>query len=356
MMKLTEKTGKEILLGSWFLGGGGGGLPEGGRTVLEQVLRTGEVWFLDLADLAGDDVIVTASLVGSPASTTSCVKDSHYRQVYDWFRSAYQQPIRAVVTNEPGGHSITNGWMLSALTGLPMLDAACNGRAHPTGVMGAMGLNALPDYRSLQTAAGGDGQREVGLTVTGTVDSTSHMVRQAAVQAGGYVTVLRNPVTAAYFRENGSVGLVSQTRMIGQHWQSSMDDMSKLLQTLKDLLDCALLGEGRIKAVELTVSGGFDVGTFTLETAENPLEVSFMNEYMTAQREGVRLATFPDLIAVINKQTRLPVCSAHLKTGMDVAVVKVPRAKLILGRGMKLPDLLIPCENAIGKPMRQYIF
>ena len=38
-MKLTKTTGKEILLGSWFLGGGGGGLPEGGEAVLEQVRR-----------------------------------------------------------------------------------------------------------------------------------------------------------------------------------------------------------------------------------------------------------------------------------------------------------------------------
>ena len=339
MMELTKKTGQEILLGSWFLGGGGGGLPEGGQAVLERVLQIGRVVFQPVSDLQDDDVIVTASLVGSPASKTSCVKENHYRQVYDWFRTGYQKPIRAVVTNEPGGHSVTNGWMLSALTGLPMLDAACNGRAHPTGVMGAMGLNALTDYRSLQTAAGGDSQREIGLTVTGTVDGTSQMVRQAAVQAGGYVTVLRNPVTAGYFRENASVGVVSQARLIGQRWQESMGELSTLLQMLKDLLDCALLGEGRIQTMDLQMSGGFDVGAFTLETAGTPLEVTFMNEYMTAQREGVRLATFPDLIAVIDKQTRLPVCSAQLKTGMDVAVVSVPRRNLILGRGMKLPEL-----------------
>ena len=30
--------------------------------------------------------------------------------------------------------------------------------------------------------------------------------------------------------------------------------------------------------------------------------------------------------------------------------------KIKLTRGMKLPELFVPCENAIGKPMRQYIF
>ena len=53
-MKLTKTIGKEILLGSWFLGGGGGGLPEGGEAVLEQVLQTGEVVFRDVAELADD--------------------------------------------------------------------------------------------------------------------------------------------------------------------------------------------------------------------------------------------------------------------------------------------------------------
>ena len=54
-MKLTKTIGKEILLGSWFLGGGGGGLPEGGEAVLEQVLQTGEVVFRDVAELADDE-------------------------------------------------------------------------------------------------------------------------------------------------------------------------------------------------------------------------------------------------------------------------------------------------------------
>lgn len=356
MVKLTQTTGKEILLGSWFLGGGGGGLPEGGQAVLEQVLRIGEVQFLEVCDLLPEEVIVTASLVGSPASTTSCVKEEHYRQVYDRFCRDYHKPIRAFTTNEPGGHSVTNGWMISALTGIPMVDAACNGRAHPTGVMGAIGLHADPAYRALQTAAGGDGPREVSISVTGTVDTTSQLVRQAAVQAGGYVTVLRNPVSAEYFRQHASVGVVSQAQTIGRHWMNSMDDLEKLLQTLKDLLDCRVLGKGRIQTVELKMSGGFDVGTFLLETAQSPLEITFMNEYMTAQRDGVRLATFPDLIAVIDQKTRQPVCSAQLKNGMDVVVVQVPRSNLILGRGMKLPELFLPCEAAIGKPMLSYIF
>ena len=356
MFELTRENGEQILLGGWFLGGGGGGLPEGGREILDLVLKTGTVRFVSLDDLNEDDVLVTASLVGSPASPDSCVQDKHYREVYDRFLAACDKPVAAFVTNEAGGHSISNGWMVAAMTGKPMVDAACNGRAHPTGVMGAMGLHALPDYKSLQTAAGGKGASEISLSVEGTVEQTSAAVRNAATLAGGYVTVLRNPATAAYFRENAALGCVSQAMEVGRVWQENMDDADKLLSALSDLLDCRVLGRGKVTDVALKISGGFDVGLVTVDTPEGVLEVDFMNEYMTAQRDGVRLATFPDLVTFIDLDARVPVCSAQIRAGQNVAAVYVPKGRLKLGRGMFLPELFHPVERAIGKDLTAFLF
>ncbi len=351
MFELTRENGQQMLLGGWFLGGGGGGLPEGGQEILELVLKTGPVRFVSLDDLAEDDLLVTASLVGSPASPDSCVAEHHYRQVYDSFLAADDRPIAAFVTNENGGHSITNGWMLAALTGRPMVDAACNGRAHPTGVMGAMGLHALEGYCSLQTAAGGKGTSQIALTVSGTVEQTSAAVRHAATLAGGYVTVLRNPATVGYFRENSAVGCISQAMEVGRVWQENRETIDKLLAALKELLDCRVLGRGTIRDITLKIEGGFDVGLVQVDTDDGLLTVDFMNEYMTAEKNGQRLGTFPQLIALIDTDTRLPVCSAQLKAGQQVAVVCVPVERLKLGRGMFLPELFAPCEKALGKKL-----
>jgi len=353
MFELTRENGEQMLLGGWFLGGGGGGLPEGGREILDLVLKTGPVRFVSLDELKEEDLLVTASLVGSPASPDSCVQERHYQQVYDSFLAADDRRIAAFVTNENGGHSITNGWMVAALTGKPMVDAACNGRAHPTGVMGAMGLHALPGYKSVQTAAGGKGSSEIALTVTGTVEQTSAAVRNAATLAGGYVTVLRNPATAGYFRQNSAVGCISQAMEVGRVWQRNMDDADKLLAALADLLDCRVLGRGRVTDVALKISGGFDVGLVSVDTDEGLLEVDFMNEYMTAQRAGQRLATFPDLVTFIDLDECVPVCSAQIRAGQNVAAVCVPKARLKLGRGMFLPELYEPCEKAVGKKLWQ---
>lgn len=351
MFELTRENGEQILLGGWFLGGGGGGLPEGGREILDLVLKTGTVRFVSPEEVADDEILVTASLVGSPASPDSCVQDKHYREVYDRFLAACDKPIAAFVTNEAGGHSITNGWMMAAMTGKPMVDAACNGRAHPTGVMGAMGLHALPGYKSLQTAAGGKDASEILLAVEGTVEQTSAAVRNAATLAGGYVTVLRNPADAAYFKENAALGCVSQAMAVGKLWQENMDSADKLLEALGRELNCQVLGRGIVEQVELKISGGFDVGLVTVNTPEGSLEVDFMNEYMTAERNGQRLGTFPDLVTFIDLEDRVPVCSAQIRAGQQVAVVCVPKENLKLGRGMFLQELFIPCEKAVGKAL-----
>ena len=351
MFELTRENGQQMLLGGWFLGGGGGGLPEGGREILDLVLRTGPVRFLSLDELQEDDLLVTASLVGSPASPDSCVAEHHYQKVYDSFCQSDERPIAAFVTNENGGHSITNGWMLAALTGRPMVDAACNGRAHPTGVMGAMGLHALEGYHSLQTAAGGKGVKEISLTVSGTVEQTSAAVRNAATLAGGYVTVLRNPATVSYFRENSAVGCISQAMEIGRLWQQNMACAETLLTALEKELDCRILGRGTLGEITLKIEGGFDVGLVQVHTDKGLLTVDFMNEYMTAEQDGRRLATFPDLITIVDTDTCQPVCSAQLKQGQKVAVVNVPAGRLKLGRGMFLPELFAPCEKAMGKTL-----
>ena len=98
MFELTRENGEQMLLGGWFLGGGGGGLPEGGREILDLVLKTGPVRFVSLEDLADEDLLVTASLVGSPASPDSCVQEAHYQEVYDRFLAACDQPVAAFQT------------------------------------------------------------------------------------------------------------------------------------------------------------------------------------------------------------------------------------------------------------------
>ena len=70
---------------------------------------------------------------------------------------------------------------------------------------------------------------------------------------------------------------------------------------------------------------------------------------------GRRLATFPDLMATFDLTTGMALSSALLQRGQEIAVVTVPRQKLILGAGMRDPELLKPVEETVGKEVLKYV-
>jgi DUF917 family protein len=111
-----------------------------------------------------------------------------------------------------------NGWIESAASGLPLVDAPNNGRAHPTGLMGAMGLHRVEGYVSRQTGVGGNPElgKYLEVAVQGSLRHTANMIRAAAVEAGGLVAVMRDPVSAAYLRNNAAVGASAHAMQIGR--------------------------------------------------------------------------------------------------------------------------------------------
>ena len=72
---------------------------------------------------------------------------------------------------------------------------------------------------------------------------------------------------------------------------------------------------------------------------------------MTAEKNGERIATFPDLIMTFDAETGTPVTSAEIREGMTAAVIVADKSKIKLGAGMMDPELFIPCVESGGKEM-----
>jgi hypothetical protein len=253
-----------------------------------------------------------------------------------------------LITNECGGTAAVNGWLQAAALGLPVVDAPCNGRAHPTGVMGSMGLHALAGYVSQQAAAGGDAGAGsyVEMFVSGALEAAATLVRQAAVQAGGMVAVARNPVEVSYVRTHGAAGAIRQCIELGRAMQAAQPQGGMAVcQAAAQQLGGEIVLVDAVRAVELRSAGGFDVGRVQVEE----FELDFWNEYMTLERAGERLATFPDLIMTLDVGDGAPISTAQIKTGQRVAVLYVPGEKLILGAGMFYDELYAPAEKVLGK-------
>ena len=82
---------------------------------------------------------------------------------------------------------------------------------------------------------------------------------------------------------------------------------------------------------------------------ENIIDV--MTESKEAEKNGKRLATFPDLMVTLDRETGEVLSSAQIQNGRQVTVVSVPRSELILGEGMREETSFREAEKIIGKSL-----
>jgi len=342
--------------GGGFYGGGGGGSAVTGREMGELALALGDPYLVDVGDLPDDALLLTVSAVGAPAAQGRHAKAYHYLKAVELFIRYTGKEVSGFITNECGGLATVNGWVQAAAFGLPVVDAPCDGRAHPTGAMGSMGLNAVPGYLAAQVAVGGSHEdgTYVEAFVRGGIEKTANLVRQAAVQAGGLVAVARNPVDAAYARKNAAPGAVRLCMKVGQAMLGAKGKPGmEAVESAAEASGGKVVCRGRITQKELKTHGGFDAGKVVVEGA---YELFFWNEYMMLEKDGKRLATFPDLIVTMDAVSGTALSSAGVEPSQEVAVVVVPKDALTLGAGVKDKSLYGGIEQVTGKEVVKYAF
>lgn len=358
-MVLDEKLAEAAVLGGAVFGGGGGGAMEKGIEAARLAVRMGDVALVPIEAVADDRTLLTVSSVGAPAAKERYVRPADMVQVVELFRQRFGVRPDGLITNECGGNGTVNGWLQSAVLGIPLVDAPCNGRAHPTGIMGSIGLHKDKNYVSRQTAIGGNPKtgRRVELAVSGTLETAAGLVRNASVLAGGLVTVARNPVSAGYAKSNAAPGAVRQSIGLGQVMLAALErGPGVACEAAAEYLHGDIAFTGRVSRVDRETRGGFDVGLVVISGAKGTAELTFWNEYMTLEVDGQRLATFPDLLTTLNAQTGKPVATADVAAGMEVVLLRVPKERLVLGAGMRDPELFRVVEEVLGKQVISHVF
>jgi DUF917 family protein len=342
--KLTKDDAIAGVWGGVILGGGGGGHVATALRTASLSMEKGapELWSVD--ELPDDALTATVALVGTPSSAGASVSPDDALRSLELLRAdtAAGSRLAAVNSNENGAETTINGWLHSAVTGLPVLDLACNGRAHPTTLMGSMGLHLEPGYVSVHGFSGGAGDRHVEGLVRGSLLNASGLVRHASREAGGFVSVSRNPVPIRHARANGAPGAISAAIEVGRRY------LDGGLEAVCSHMAAAILAEGPVARFECRQDGGLDVGLVVLGDAPGTT-LRFVNEYMLLEQHGTPVASFPDLIMTFADGR--PLVSADVAVGADVRVMVAPRSSLLLSPTMHMPDLYAPLQSLLGKPV-----
>jgi DUF917 family protein len=356
-MRVEEKTIEAAVVGGAVFGGGGGGWIEEGRKLGRLAFESGLREIRPIARVPAEAILLTVSAVGAPSSGSDLVEPRDYVRAVELLAEKSGIKIDGLISSEVGALGVVNGWVQSAALGIPVIDAPANGRSHPLGLMGSLGLHRQGGFVSLQTAVGGSLKKRnrVEAFFEGPLAEVSDRVREAAVTAGGMVAVARNPVPAGYVRKQGAPGAIKMAVRLGNVLIKNKDrDPKTVFKEIYDHLAVDFIVKGKITKLAFRTQGGLDLGTIHLRTRSFLYELTFWNEYMTLEREGIRLSTFPDLIMTFDSDTARPLISAQVREGQGVVISAVPAQQLILGAGMKDDGLLAEVEKAIGKEVVRY--
>ena len=344
---ITKDEVKALAIGGTILGGGGGGGPENGLKEGYLALELGKIELWSPEEANPDWKVITSAALGAPTQPGE-TKPMHFIRAAQLLRDVGVD-FNGVIAAENGGRNSFGGWLIAAAMGLPVVDTPGDGRAHPTALMGSMGLHKTK-YESVKAGVT-EGSEVISW---GSLQTTGAAIRAQAGYMKSLIAMARDPVPVSYTLEHGAAGSIKLAINLGYKYMVAGDDSDKRVEDSIDFLGGEVICKAEIAEKSLEAKGGFDVGIMKLVNGDGEWELSYVNEYMTLEKDGERLATFPDLMTTFNEKGE-PKTSAMLKKGETVYLALVPKEKTPVGDGNRYADSIEPIEEALGKPMVKYL-
>jgi uncharacterized protein len=351
---LTTEDVEAGLVGGLFLSAGGSGrnAVDKNRGLGRMALDYGGVRLVALDELDPDALIITATAVGAPGFANWAIKPRDSINAARRLIERLERPPVGVICGHVPGF---NAWLVAAALGLNYIDAASNGRGHPTVKMGGMGLASRLDLAITQVGSCGSKSEksEFAIVVEGDIVRTSNMMRQAAVVNGGLIYAARGPLTAGFIKENGAPGAITFQLELGRAMLAASG--ADRVRATAEFLGGELLVEGEVAENTVAYGGGFDLGQMIVRGANGEAVLGVYNEFMTADFDGKRVATFPDMIGTLDPVTGDVVSISESRPGSRVAVIIAHRSKFPVGKGALDPAVFPEVEKAMGVDMRSYL-
>lgn len=336
---------------------GGGGWADHGRMLGTAAVNAGEPELVTMDEVPDDAWIATAAAIGAPASTTDWqMLGIDYVKAVQLVQKELGAPIHGLMIGQNGKSSTLNGWLPGAILGTKVIDAVGDIRAHPTGDMGSIGLANSPEPM-IQSAVGGNRANNayIELVVRGATAKVSPILRTASDMSGGFIASCRNPVRASYVRQHAALGGISMALALGEAIiAAEARGGAAVIDAICKEGKGEIIAQGKVskKAVVYT-NEAFDVGTVTVGSGKDACILHVMNEYMAAEREGERIASYPDVITTLDVNG-VPMSVGEVEEGMELLVLRIARDVIPLSSSVTDPSVYPSVEKALGINLTDY--
>ena len=325
---------EDALVGSSYLGTGGGGSLEEARKLIQKDLAAGLTFAaLPVSALADSDRVACPYGLASLADTSEEMQerlDAIENRVEVPVQAAFEalekhldQKFSGVILGEIGPLSLAEGLSTAARLGVPSLDADTVGRAVPEINQHSVKVAGVPLTPIGAATPFGD---EMIVGTLGDPTRAEDILRSVAV-VSRECGVADSPITGAQAKKDGTLvtGSLTLARDIGKAVRDAKAAGEDAIEAARKAGDGYMLFTGTVAGTEWRDEDGFLQGKVTItgtgDYAGQTFETDVKNEHLVARRDGKVVATCPDLISVIDIESADGIVDPGYENGQAVAVL-----------------------------------
>lgn len=317
---LSERDMYDIMHGSILFGAGGGGQLSEGTYYLNLALKTGNFPTLKpLSSISSSTLIAGAYLLGSVSGDGK----KHYTskppilEAMRVLNEHTKMKLGAILPIEIGASNMALALYISALSGIPVVDADPTGRSVPECTHSTFAIHDLP----------------VGVISASTTTSESFIIqgvkndargedilRAICSVSGNELSVIDHALPVETLRDSLIIGTVTNAWKLGRFWRENKD-----AEKIAKEGGGKLLFNGTVQKVESKEEGGFTCGHVEIVGKNKEvMTIYFKNENLYAVVGSKVVVTVPEIITVLEETTGDVVLNPNFEKGCDVIVIVLP--------------------------------
>jgi len=318
MRILHKENIEDIMIGSGFLGSGGGGSPAQGRMLVDYVMSISEqVMLASPEEIDPGAWVAVVGGMGSPAAALEKGIFNALTRAFEALERATGFNFSAVIPLELGSGNSIAPMSVAAQKGIPIVDGDGAGRAIPQLDMTTYAVYGVPI--SPFTLAN---ESDVSVALyTDNPDQIERLARAITIEFGMVAGFATHAMQGELLREVAVPGTLSLSEKVGAALRRARQSGSDPIAAVNTLLGGWILIQGTIAQVSTETKAGFDFGSFIVraETGQT-VEVDFKNENMIAWEGGKPIVMVPDMICCLREDGQ-PVTNVDVQEGMKVAFI-----------------------------------
>jgi len=306
MKYVTRDDCPSLAIGATLLGSGGGGDPEYDCLRTQQLIdQHGAIRVVQVEELHDDALVVPVGFMGAPlVSIEKLPSGKEYTAIFQSIERVFGKKIDALVALEIGGSNAFAPLLAAGGTEIAVVDGDMIGRAFPQLEMSSGNLFNIDIHPAF---------------IADSFGNVLELRCKTSVEAEKYFRALCSAM--------GSTAAVSMYIMTGKEAKRALirSTLSRAckLGRREEAYCHNKIASGIVTDMEQKIDDGFLRGKIVVEGESGSITIDFQNEYLAVFKGQRMCAATPDIIAILDAETLLPLSVEQVKFGLQVVVISL---------------------------------